>query len=325
MSSWRTWSSRSSVERLLRRSRSEAPDSLVRELAERVAAVAPERRSRGVWARGGVAGAGIVTAAVVAGLAAIGAAGYPLQFVSSVVRHVADHAVHIQTKQTSLRIVAVDPATSQYQTTTLTTELSASSIRPGGSAYDEATLNGQTRMAGGTVTYTVYTNSSCTAGARSAGTVTVTNGRVPESNTLTFNTLGTYYWQAVYSGDAANSGSSSKCGSEQLTVAKASPRISTSFNLNVINGHATAYDRATLSGATATAGGTVTYTVYTNSSCTAGARSAGTVTVTNGNVPQSNTLSFTSGTYYWIAAYSGDANNNAVSSACGSEVMTLKI
>jgi hypothetical protein len=41
-------------------------------------------------------------------------------------------------------------------------------------------------------------------------------------------------------------------------------------------------------------------------------------------VPKSNTLSFASGTYYWIAAYSGDANNNAVSSTCGSEVMTLK-
>jgi hypothetical protein len=55
------------------------------------------------------------------------------------------------------------------------------------------------------------------------------------------------------------------------------------------------------------------------------ARSAGTMTVINGTVQQSNTLSFTSGTYYWIAAYSDDANNNAVTSACGSEVMTLKL
>jgi hypothetical protein len=324
MSSWRRWSSRSSIERL-HRSRAGAPDALVCELARRVAGVAPERRSRGAWARGGVAGAGIVSAAVVAGLAAIGAAGYPLQFVSAVARHVADQAVRVQSRQTSLRIVAVDPAISQYQTTTLTTELSARSITVGRSAYDEAALSGQTRTAGGTVSYTVYSDSRCTAGARSAGTVRVSNGRVPESSALSFNTPGVYYWQAVYSGDAPNSGSSSKCGSEQLTVAKASPQISTSFNLNVHNGAATAYDTATLSGATATAGGTVTYTVYTNSSCTAGARPAGTVTVTNGQVPKSNTLSFTSGTYYWIAAYTGDANNNAVSSTCGSEVMTLKI
>jgi hypothetical protein len=49
------------------------------------------------------------------------------------------------------------------------------------------------------------------------------------------------------------------------------------------------------------------------------------VTVSNGKVPPSNTLSFTSGTYYWIAAYSGDGNNNVASCACGSEIMTIKV
>jgi hypothetical protein len=41
----------------------------------------------------------------------------------------------------------------------------------------------------------------------------------------------------------------------------------------VINKSVTAYDDATLSGATATAGGTVTNTVYTNNKWSAGARS----------------------------------------------------
>jgi hypothetical protein len=86
--------------------------------------------------------------------------------------------------------------------------------------HDSATLSGQTKNAGGTVTYTVYTNSSCSAGALSAGKVTVTNGKVPNSNDVPFYTPGVYYWQAVYSGDANNSGSSSKCGSEILTVKK---------------------------------------------------------------------------------------------------------
>jgi hypothetical protein len=324
MSSWRPLSSRSSVQRLLRTSRSEAPEALVRELAQRVAAAAPERRSRAGWACGGVAGAGIVTAALALALALVGAARYPVSFVSGVATRVSGDAVLGGQKQASLRMVSMDAASSQYQTTTISTQLSASAISPGGSAYDTATLSGQTKTAGGTVTYAVYTNSSCTAGARSAGTVTVTKGHVPNSNALTFNTPGTFYWQAVYSGDAANSGSSSDCTSEVLKVAN-TPRVTTSLFLTVINKNATAYDKATLSGATANAGGTVTYTVYTNSSCTAGARSAGTVTVTNGQVPQSNTLSFTNGTYYWIAAYSGDANNNAASSACGSEIMSIHV
>jgi hypothetical protein len=295
----------------------------VREVAARIAAVTPERRSRAAWTRGGVAGAGIVTAVLVAGLAAVGAVGDPLSYVSGAAARVTGEAGH---KQASLQVVSSDPATSQYQTTTTTTRLSESSITVGGSASDSATLSGQTKTAGGTMTYTVYTDSGCSAGARSAGTVTVTNGKVPDSSMLTFNTPGTSYWQAVYSGDAANSGSSSACTSEKLTVAKASPQIGTSFNLTVNkNGTATAYDTAKLSGATPTAVGTVTYTVYTNNTCTAGGRSAGTVTVTNGVVPNSNALSFTTGTYYWVAAYSGDANNNPVSGACGGEVMTPKL
>jgi hypothetical protein len=95
--------------------------------------------------------------------------------------------------------------------------LSDNRLEAGQLAYDTATLSGETKTAGGTVTYTVYTNSSCSAGARSAGKVTVTNGKVPNSNSLSF-TVGTYFWQAVYSGDANNSGSSSTCGSERLLI-----------------------------------------------------------------------------------------------------------
>src|SRR5207249_3589888 len=35
----------------------------------------------------------------------------------------------------------------------------------------------------------------------------------------TSNTVGVFYWQAVYSGDANNAGATSVCGDEQLSVA----------------------------------------------------------------------------------------------------------
>ena len=58
-------------------------------------------------------------------------------------------------------------------------------------------------------------------------TVTVpTSGIVPNSNAATFSSAGTFYWQAVYSGDTNNNGASSPCtaaSNEQLTVNKASP------------------------------------------------------------------------------------------------------
>jgi hypothetical protein len=53
------------------------------------------------------------------------------------------------------------------------------------------------------VTCAVYSDSSCTQNPTDAGTKTVTNGIVPDSNASTFNTSGTFFLQAVYSGDAS--------------------------------------------------------------------------------------------------------------------------
>ena len=72
------------------------------------------------------------------------------------------------------------------------------------------------------MTYSYYTNNTCTTGQVTVNTVTVpTSGTVPNSSTVTFNSVGTFYWQAVYSGDANNNGASSQCtrfNNEQLTV-----------------------------------------------------------------------------------------------------------
>jgi hypothetical protein len=48
----------------------------------------------------------------------------------------------------------------------------------------------------------------------------VTNGVAPASKPITFNSGGTFYWEAVYSGDPTTntSGSHSACASEPLTV-----------------------------------------------------------------------------------------------------------
>ncbi len=83
-------------------------------------------------------------------------------------------------------------------------------------------------------------------------------------------------------------------------------------------------DSATLSGANAaTATGTVNYKVYSDAACTTQFADAGTKTITGGTVPDSDPITFsTAGTYYWQASYSGDTNNNASTSLCGSETVT---
>jgi len=64
----------------------------------------------------------------------------------------------------------------------------------------------------------VYDNNICTTNARGAGAKTVANGIAPNSDSLVFNTPGTYYWQAVYSGDQFNSSATSPCQGAILTV-----------------------------------------------------------------------------------------------------------
>jgi len=312
---------------------------------------------------------------------------------------------------------------------TLLSDLGPVSV--GATVHDSSTLTGATATAGGTVTYTVYDDAACSTGAQNAGTKAVTNGIVPNSNGITFNTPGTYNWQAVYSGDAANNPATSTCQTETLVVNKLASSVTTdvhnaahgiilsapigstvhdkatvagsgpvptglvSFSLYsnpsctgattseaialaggiaetsgtvlgasglsykaFYNGDATylpsvgaceplnaikfsptistvlstmatttgawVNDTATLSGASATAGGSVTYSVFTNSSCTAGKIDAGTKAVANGIVPNSNSLQFNSaGTFYWQAVYSGDAANNAATSTCTEEILVV--
>ncbi len=84
-------------------------------------------------------------------------------------------------------------------------------------------------------------------------------------------------------------------------------------------------DSATVAGAAAAgATGEVTYNVYKDAKCTVPAASAGTGAVTNGTAaPSSPQTKLAPGTYYWEASYSGDINNQASVSPCGSETLVV--
>jgi uncharacterized repeat protein (TIGR01451 family) len=100
----------------------------------------------------------------------------------------------------------------------LATSLSESTGAVGDAVHDSATLTDATSDAAGTVTYNVYSDSSCKNLFAAAGTVDVVDASVPDSNPITFDTAGTYYWQATYSGDANNTGTQSACTDEQLDI-----------------------------------------------------------------------------------------------------------
>jgi hypothetical protein len=78
-------------------------------------------------------------------------------------------------------------------------------------------------------------------------------------------------------------------------------------------------DTATLSGATADAGGTITFKLYSDSNCQTQVTTNLSPVSVNGN-GQYNSGNFTPtavGTYYWVASYSGDNKNQPVSGQCG--------
>jgi hypothetical protein len=208
---------------------------------------------------------------------------------------------------------------------------------PGGTAVtDSATLSGtNAATATGTVTYTVFDDSNCTHAVNTGTALSITTpGQLPNSAAVTLNTAGTYYWQAAYSGDTNNASSTSTCGAETETVSQttAPTTVTTSLSDGTHTGanlsvppNTGVTDQATVHGTNAaSAGGTVTYTVYSDGQCAHSVASGGTKPVTNGTGGVSNAVSLANaGTYYWQASYSGDGNNASSVSRCGDEVETV--
>ena len=119
--------------------------------------------------------------------------------------------------------------TSQTSATTTGANLTIAAGTTG--ETDRATIAGvNAPTASGTVAYTLYSASSCAASSKVfSSTGAVTSGVVAPSAPVTSALApGTYYWQAVYSGNSGsvfgsggNLPSVSACGSEALTVAAA--------------------------------------------------------------------------------------------------------
>jgi uncharacterized repeat protein (TIGR01451 family) len=222
---------------------------------------------------------------------------------------------------------------------TIATLLSDDSITVGGTIHDSSTLTGATSDAGGTVKYRYYSvladcqaGTFATTGGTSAGDKTVTNGVVPNSDDATFNTAGTYYWRAFYSGDGNNNAASSTCQDETLVVGKASPTLTTDAGGDLtlgVNGSDLS-DTATLSGTTSDATGTITYHLYFGTDCSAANEVAGSP-VTNPNVDGNGDYVSPSihvtkaGTYRWVANYGGDDNNEATHNGCNGENENLVV
>jgi hypothetical protein len=113
---------------------------------------------------------------------------------------------------------SVPPVTSLVATRaspTLSTSLSSTIVIAGGSVYDTATLTNGLNPSG-FVLYYLFFNGQCAGSSLLISNVTVTSGSIPSSAPYTLNSVGSYSFQAVYSGDSNNQGAVSSC--EPLSV-----------------------------------------------------------------------------------------------------------
>jgi hypothetical protein len=181
--------------------------------------------------------------------------------------------------------------------------------------------------AGGSITFRLYgpADTSCTGTPVYSNTVTVTGNGNYNSGNYTPTAAGTYRWIASYTGNSPNTSGpvAGACGdTNEVSVVKPNP---TSI-ITVATGAAglplgsSISDTATLSGATATAGGTIIFKAYgpDDATCSGAAVFTSAAIAVNGpgNYPSGSFTPNAAGTYRWTVAYSGDANNDASSGAC---------
>lgn len=207
---------------------------------------------------------------------------------------------------------------------TISTLLSGDSVDVSSTVHDSSTLTGATSNAGGTVIYTAYTDNACTQGAQDGGTKTVTNGLVPDSNGITFNTIGDYYWQAAYSGDLNNNDATSVCTDEHLVINKVDPQITTTIHNSdhqevlSISAGSSVHDSASVSGNVGTPTGNVDFSFFSNANCSGDGVGAGSVSLNGSGVadPSDPESGLNAGSYSFQAHYNGDGKYNELTSEC---------
>ncbi len=194
---------------------------------------------------------------------------------------------------------------------------------PGGplstAVRDVATLGGGFNPTG-SVTFRLFSDAGCNTQVFSS-TNTVTAGSATSAPDFTPTAAGTYWWTAVYNGDANNTPVTSPCGApnESVTITKATPSISTQASPGGLVG-TPVRDVATVSGGFNPTG-TVTFRLFSDPGC-----ATQVFTSTNPlGTPSDWFTPASAGTYRWIATYNGDANNTVVSGACNdpNESVTL--
>lgn len=216
---------------------------------------------------------------------------------------------------------------------TLSTDASAGGA-VGTVIHDTATLSGANAPTGDIV-FTLYPDlASCNAhtGALFTHSSPLSTSAPFMANSTDYTTkgVGTFQWLASYAGDAHNHAASSACGSEPVSITKASAAIVTHQSAGGPVGTVLS-DTATVTGSAGSPSGSVTFKLYlpSNPTCsasgTAPITSTANLTSVTPGVSKAASAPHTSaavGQYHWVADYSGDSTYKPAASGCADEPVT---
>ncbi len=219
--------------------------------------------------------------------------------------------------------------TGPLPTPTIST-VASSPVAVGGTVTDTATLAGGSSPTGN-ITFNLYgpDDANCTTTPAFTSVRAVTGNQAYTSGSFAVVAPGLYRWTASYGGDTGNNPVASGCGdaNESVAVTKANTVIGTTASGDVTVG-APISDTATLSGGFAPTG-TITFSLFgpDNATCTGETTFSSTVPVSgNGPYPSAPFTTVSSGTYRWVATYSGDANSNAAGpTACDDQAESVVV
>ncbi|MDP9464990.1 MAG: hypothetical protein M3P52_10225 [Actinomycetota bacterium] len=228
--------------------------------------------------------------------------------------------------------------TVERATPTIATTASSTITVGSGQLVDSATVSGRVfPQEGATVDFRLYgPNDATCSGApvfTSLGVPYPVAGGAVTSVAFTPTSVGTYRWVASYSGDVNNNAVSGACNdaNETVTVSPATPTIATVASASITVGSGQLADSATVSGlVNPQPGATVDFRLYGPND----AICSGVPVFTSLGVPYPvaggavTSVAFTptiDGDYRWVASYSGDVNNNAVSGACNDANETVTV
>ncbi|HET7419064.1 MAG TPA: Ig-like domain-containing protein [Candidatus Dormibacteraeota bacterium] len=220
---------------------------------------------------------------------------------------------------------ADEPVTVNKAAPTISTVPSSTSTPPkvGDTLKDTATLSHGYHPTG-TITFTLTDPDGKAFGTPEQVTVDG-NGDYSTATGYVADKVGTWYWTAAYSGDTNNDPVTSGPTDEPVVIMAGettTPTITTSPNLRSAPIGALLQDTATLTGNHP--GGTITFTLLDPDGHTFGTPEV--VPVNHGNGNYSTATGYTVnrlGVWHWTAAYSGDANNDAVTSKPEDEAVTV--